>query len=517
MTRLPAVLVFVFGSEVFAGNSAYNVVALDAERQVIIQANMDTGAQTVTPIDVPGLTTRLETVAVRNESVFLVDPSGVPAPFGPHLVEFDAGTGRWTKTALSPTLSEPYDLDVKPDGNLVVAHFSLDEPVLSTIYVATGWVGSGAGILDRIDDTWVGVDSTGAIITRAFEQGNGTIFYRKQTATALPERIDVNVRLGDSVVESDDTLIAAGRGDGKLHRVNIDTGLSQVVYEYQGDPIARLGIDPEGRLVASRSTANFTVPSGLLTRIDLAAGTEQSITLKDGYRVSDFDILIVESVLQPGDADQDIDFDQFDLIQVQQRAKYLSGNPATWGEGDWNGAPGGSVGNPPGGDGFFNQLDIVVAQQAGLYLSGPYAAITKGGRLGDGQTSINYNPANGELGVDAPANVELTSINIDSAAGIFSGAPSQNLGGSFDNDTDTNIFKATFGSSFGSLSFGNVAQAGLSEAFVLGDLTVVGSLRGGGGLGDVDLIYVAEPSTSMLLGLGVLALLPCHVRVAKAG
>ena len=37
---------------------------------------------------------------------------------------------------------------------------------------------------------------------------------------------------------------------------------------------------------------------------------------------------------QPGDADQDFDFDQLDLIQVQVAAKYLTGQPATWGEGD---------------------------------------------------------------------------------------------------------------------------------------------------------------------------------------
>ncbi len=71
----------------------------------------------------------------------------------------------------------------------------------------------------------------------------------------------------------------------------------------------------------------------------------------------------------------------------------------------------------------------------------------------------------GEIAVDAPAGAELTSINIDSAAGIFTGDAAANLGGSFDNDADNNIFKATFGSSFGSLSFGNVAQAGLSEDF----------------------------------------------------
>ena len=97
----------------------------------------------------------------------------------------------------------------------------------------------------------------------------------------------------------------------------------------------------------------------------------------------------------------------------------------------------------------------------------------------------------------------MTSINIDSAGGIFSGEAAQNLGGSFDNDADNNIFKATFGSSFGSLSFGNVAQTGLSEDFVLGDLTVVGSLAGGGDLGDVDLIYVPEPSSVALLMIGL--------------
>ena len=69
---------------------------------------------------------------------------------------------------------------------------------------------------------------------------------------------------------------------------------------------------------------------------------------------------------------------------------------------------------------------------------------------------------------------------------------------------DNNIFKATFGSSFGSLSFGNVAQTGLSEDFVLNDLTVVGSLAGGGDLGDVDLIYVPEPASALLLAIGLL-------------
>ena len=216
-----------------------------------------------------------------------------------------------------------------------------------------------------------------------------------------------------------------------------------------------------------------------------------------------------DTVLQAGDADQDLDFDQLDLVQVQITAKYLSGQAATWGEGDWDGAPGGEPGNPPAGNGLFDQLDIIAALSAGTYLTGPYGAIHRSGTTGDGQTSIIYNATTGELAVDAPAGTELTSINIDSTAGIFTGDPAQGLGGSFDNDADNNIFKATFGSSFGSLSFGTVAQTGLSEDLVAGDLTVVGSLAGGGELGAVDLIYVPEPSTMALLSLAwFIALLP---------
>ncbi len=221
----------------------------------------------------------------------------------------------------------------------------------------------------------------------------------------------------------------------------------------------------------------------------------QFVEVRDG--------MTVPKVLKPGDADQDLDFDQLDLVHVQQVGKYLTGRPATWGEGDWNGAPGGTVGSPPPGDSVFNQLDIITALNARIYLTGSYGAV-KTNPDGAGKATLVYYPTTGELAVQAGA-TQLTSINIDSAARIFTGAGAQNLGGSFDNDSDNNIFKATFGSSFGSLTFGNVAQAGLSKDFVLNDLTVVGSLAGGGDLGEVDLIYVPEPSVAVLAVIGLLS------------
>lgn len=236
----------------------------------------------------------------------------------------------------------------------------------------------------------------------------------------------------------------------------------------------------------------------------------------DGSMLAQFDDVSVAAIPEPlmaGDADEDLDFDQLDLVQVQVAAKYLTARSATWGEGDWNGAPGGSVGSPPTGDGFFDQLDIVAAQQAGIYLTGPYATILPSGQAGDGQTSVVYNATTGEVAVDAPVGIELTSINIDSAAGIFTGDPAQNVEGSFDTSSDDNIFKATFGTSFGSLSFGTVAQPGLPQDLVANDLTVVGSLAGGGGLGDVDLIYVIpEPTALVLLTFGLIGIVAARRR-----
>lgn len=296
---------------------------------------------------------------------------------------------------------------------------------------------------------------------------------------------------------SDDYLIVGAADEG--YRDFPPSGFAMIYDAHTGEQLARLvpdeGIDP-----------SFGLRAVIDSEIALVwTSTEIFVysVLETGPAIS----------LQAGDADQDLDFDQLDLMKVKIAAKYLTGQAATWGEGDWNGAPGGSVGSPPQGDGVFNQFDIIAAQQAGLYLMGPYSSLDQGSyealsgesaAVGGDQTSIFYDPSTGELSVDAPAGQELTSINIDSAAGIFTGDAAQNLGGSFDNDADSNVFKATFGGSFGSVTFGNVAQPGLAKTFLLDDLTVVGSLQGGGSLGDVDLIYIPEPPTVFLAFLGAL-------------
>ena len=69
-------------------------------------------------------------------------------------------------------------------------------------------------------------------------------------------------------------------------------------------------------------------------------------------------------IFLPGDANRDLRFNQLDVVLVLQGGKYLSGETATWREGDWT------------GDGVFNQLDLLAALQGGPFLVGGQAALS---------------------------------------------------------------------------------------------------------------------------------------------
>ena len=242
-----------------------------------------------------------------------------------------------------------------------------------------------------------------------------------------------------------------------------------------------------------------TVAAPGLTEEALLEDLRVTGSLEGGGGLGAVDLVVLGPALEAGDADQDYDFDEYDIVLVQQGGKYLTGQAADWSQGDWDGAPGGTAGTPPPGNGFFDQIDLVAAQIAGKYRTGPYAdqttplgqgtPIAANGALGDARTSIVYDAESGEVSLDAPSGSNLTTLVIDSASGIFTADAVEGLGGSFDIDSDATIFKATFGGSFGSISFGTVAAPGLTEAALLEDLRVTGSLAGGGELGAVDLVY----------------------------
>jgi hypothetical protein len=123
-----------------------------------------------------------------------------------------------------------------------------------------------------------------------------------------------------------------------------------------------------GGSFGSRDVGNVAEPE--LARDYLLNDWYVAGSLAGGGALGDVNLVYVED-LAPGDANQDLAFDQLDLVQVLQANKYLTGQPATWGEGDWDAAPGGHPGNPPKGDGLFDQLDIIAALQSGSYLAPP--------------------------------------------------------------------------------------------------------------------------------------------------
>ncbi|MCA9214250.1 MAG: hypothetical protein KDB27_14360 [Planctomycetales bacterium] len=109
------------------------------------------------------------------------------------------------------------------------------------------------------------------------------------------------------------------------------------------------------------------------------------------------------------------------------------------------------------------------------------------------QNTIIYDANTGELSLET--SLQLTTVEVVSATGIFTGDPAQNLGGQFDVDTDAKIFKLA-PQGIGGITFGNVARHGLPHVFVERDLAVTGSRLIGGPLGNFIVETIPTGSTT---------------------
>ena len=135
------------------------------------------------------------------------------------------------------------------------------------------------------------------------------------------------------------------------------------------------------------------------------------------------------------------------------------------------------------------------------------AKIASDGVLGDSKVSIIYDAHDGHLAVDAGGHA-ITTLEIISTAGILTGVkPIAIIAPPFD-VFDRNKLFILKTAGIGDIDFGLAASPGLSEAEVLQDLSINGSILPNGTLpGGVDLIYVAPLTSGDLLIPGMFAIL----------
>jgi hypothetical protein len=124
---------------------------------------------------------------------------------------------------------------------------------------------------------------------------------------------------------------------------------------------------------------------------------------------------------------------------------------------------------------------------------GTSAAATSEGAAGDGKTSISYDSATGAFGIQ-PDGQPVGLFDIRSATSIFNSTPATLPPGGLGLDVNTAARKswaalpaAAINADF---NLGNIAATGLTKAFLLGDLTLVGSGGFGTNNRDLDLVYV---------------------------
>jgi hypothetical protein len=259
---------------------------------------METG--THREVSVEGLAGDILTIAVDSEGAiyaydhFDITPETVARSV---MARLDPTTSQWTTTILETDIEFPFDMDFKPDGNLIVGgEFRIYDIDLTARTVElsdvrrTGDFGKDAGPIA------VEIDSAGTIITGGRDTGDDTAILFRQTVEAqVAERFETGIFLSDFAFDSNGMLIGVGSSFparvGKLYRLNFDTKSVDLLFE--SDLLAgarKITLDPAGRIVA------LTHPSGPLRRIvrvDLGLGTAELITELEGLELSDMDLRII--------------------------------------------------------------------------------------------------------------------------------------------------------------------------------------------------------------------------------
>jgi len=214
----------------------------------------------------------------------------------------------------------------------------------------------------------------------------------------------------------------------------------------------------------------------------------------------------------PSDANLDGRFDFEDLVQIFSTGgpKYSDGDNqnTTWDEGDFD-------------DDFdFEFEDLILAFGTyGQYYGDPlpYGAeesLAEQGGEAAAEVALVYDARSGNLALESGGN-QLSTIAIESAGEmLLASAESQSLLGGLADVNSSEIFGKLDPSGISDLDFGAALPAGLTRAMLADDLTVNGSLVGGGFVGGYSLVYVPEPGTLALAFAGLILLLLWKQRYA---
>lgn len=139
------------------------------------------------------------------------------------------------------------------------------------------------------------------------------------------------------------------------------------------------------------------------------------------------------------------------------------------------------------------------------------AAVPGGGTIDDDKISLIYDPGTGDLSIDA-AGQQWSTLEITSASGLFTGTPAAGLVlPPFDVFSPTKYFLLKT-AGMGDTHLGQVLPTGINLTTLGDDLTVNGSVLPRGNINDaqwgpVDLVWIPEPASMLLLGLGMASIL----------
>jgi hypothetical protein len=167
---LLAALVLLGPAALLGATAPYEVVLLDWPGWTLIQLDMDSGDQTITPIDVLAGRPGADVLAAGTDrNVFLLNTSGVRP--SSDLVESNVENNEWRVTEIPAV--RPHDMDFTSDGNLVIAS---DFGVLAT-EPATGESTVIPRFGSYIEPDAVEMDSTGRVLTTA-RSGDMQVIWR---------------------------------------------------------------------------------------------------------------------------------------------------------------------------------------------------------------------------------------------------------------------------------------------------------------------------------------------------